>query len=106
MLDPLEGPRIQTVFAQLFKHLAQGLLGLFDVSAVEVGVKAHYACVAEAFPLAERPIGQTVLEPQLFVKCPVQIALQQVEGLAVLVVQHGLQKHPMQAGAVAEPATG
>ncbi|MNJ80828.1 hypothetical protein D3C77_793550 [compost metagenome] len=47
-----------------------------------------------------------MLEPQLVVQRPIQVALQQVPGLAVVVVQDGLEEQPVQACAVAQPAAG
>ena len=105
-LDPLEGRRVQPVLAQALEHVGDHFLGLFHLIPFQIGIQAEQTAVAEALALAPRPVGQPVLEPQLFVQRPVQVALQQFQGFVVLVAQHRLEKQPAQPRAVAQQPVG
>ena len=86
---------------QLLDHLPC----FVQVIAFQVGVEAEEPDTTEDFAIAPGAVGQFMLQAQLAVQGPVQVVLEQVEGLAVLSLQHRLGEQPVQLGALPHPAT-
>ena len=106
LFDPGEGVRVETVFQQVRLEVFQDLNGFVDVIAIQVSVEAHEADAAEHFAFGPRPVGQTVVQADLPVQRPVEVILEDIEGLVVLIVQHRLRHQPVQLGAVTHEAAG
>lgn len=106
LFDPREGVRVEAVFQQISLEVFQHLNGFIDVITIEVGIQAHETDAAKHLTLGPWPVGQAVVETNLPVQRPVEIILENVEGLIVLIIDHRFRHQPVQLGAVADKTTG